>query len=59
VSVRYRLHGDPDHPFSEAVGVVATVAPDGDGEVVTILDRRGKAISIPAHDMLAVKVFPL
>jgi hypothetical protein len=59
VSVRYRLHGDPDHPFSEAVGVVASVAADGGAEVVTIMDRRGKAIAIPASDLLAVKVFPL
>jgi uncharacterized protein (DUF302 family) len=41
VSVRYRLHGDPVHPFSEAVGVVASVATDGGAEVVTIIDRRG------------------
>jgi hypothetical protein len=59
VAVRYRLHGDPLHPFSEAVGVVAAVTADGGAEVVTIIDRRGKAISIPAPDLLAVKVFPL
>jgi hypothetical protein len=59
VSVRYRLHGDPIHPFSEAVGVVASVATDRDAQVVTIIDRRGKAIAIPAPDLLAVKVFPL
>jgi hypothetical protein len=59
VSVRYRLHDDPIHPFSEAVGVVASVAADGGAEVVTIIDRRGRAIAIPAPDLLAVKVFPL
>jgi hypothetical protein len=59
VSVRYRLHGDPIHPFSEAVGVVASVTADGAAEVVTVIDRRGKAIAIPAPDLLAVKVFPL
>ena len=40
VSVRYRLHGDPEHPFSEAVGVVASVTADGDTEIVTLIDRR-------------------
>jgi hypothetical protein len=59
VSVRYRLQGDPDHPFSEAVGVVASVATDGGKEVVTIMNRRGEAVAIPAGDLLAVKVFPL
>jgi hypothetical protein len=59
VSVRYRLHGDPVHPFSEAVGVVASVAGSGDTQVVTIIDRRGKTVGIPAPDLLAVKLFPL
>jgi hypothetical protein len=59
VSVRYRIHGDPEHPFSEAVGVVASVTGSGDHEVVTLIDKRGASIAIPAPDLLAVKVFPL
>jgi hypothetical protein len=59
VSVRYRLHGDPEHPFSEAVGVVASVSSQGGTETLTILDRRGIAVAIPAPDLLAAKVFPL
>ncbi|MEA2507281.1 MAG: hypothetical protein QOH48_1899 [Actinomycetota bacterium] len=59
VSVRFRIHGDPDHPFSEAVGVVASVSSEGGSEIVTIINRRGGAITIPAPDLLAVKLFPL
>jgi hypothetical protein len=47
------------HPFSEAVGVVASVTADGDSEIVTLIDRKGRAVAIPAPDLLALKVFPL
>jgi hypothetical protein len=59
VSIRYRIHDDPDHPFSEAVGVVASVTSEGGAETVTIINRRGGRIPIPAPDLLAVKLFPL
>ena len=59
VSIRYRLHHS-DHPFSEAVGVVAAVAPGPDGHTsLAILDRRGQTISVAASDILAAKLFPL
>jgi hypothetical protein len=59
VSLRYRLHGDPAHPFSEAVGVVASISLEAPAEIVTIIDRRGRPVEIPVSDVLAVKVFPL
>jgi hypothetical protein len=59
VSVRYRLHGDPEHPFSEAIGVVASVTRIGGTDTVTIVNRRGITIEIPAPDLLAAKLFPL
>ena len=58
VSIRYRLHGD-DHPFSEAIGVVAEVSEGEDGtEIVTILTRRGDSRRIGSEDILAAKLFP-
>jgi hypothetical protein len=59
VSVRFRIHDDPEHPFSEAIGVVSSVADAGGNEVVTIVDRRGGVTEIPAPDLLASKLFPL
>ncbi len=59
VSIRYRLH-DSDHPFSEAVGVVAAVAPGSDGHTsLAIVNRRGETLSVAASDILAAKLFPL
>ena len=58
VSVRYRLHGDPEHPFSEAIGIVMSVKPDESGAAaVTIVDRRGDTATIPIEDVLAGKAW--
>jgi hypothetical protein len=59
VSLRFRLHGDPGHPFSEAIGVVMSVRGEGPDRVLTILDRQGKRVEVRADDVLARKVFPL
>jgi hypothetical protein len=52
VSIRYRLHDDPDHPFSEAIGVVMAVT-EGD---VSILNRKGTVAVVPINDILATKI---
>ena len=58
VSLRYRLHGDPSHPFSEAIGLVQSVGAGEDGVVrVTIVNRRGEVTSVVTSDVLAAKVF--
>lgn len=58
VSIRYRLHGDPDHPFSEAIGVVMSVEPSDQGEQITIVTRKGAELVVGAGDVLARKTFP-
>ena len=58
VSIRYRLHGDPEHPFSEAIGVVMSVAGSDRGEQITIVTRRGAEIVLGAEDVIAKKTFP-
>ena len=59
VSLRYRLH-DSDHPFSEAIGVVASVTTDAsDVQTLAILMRSGETRSVIASDIVASKLFPL
>jgi hypothetical protein len=53
VSLRYRLRGDPDHPFSEAIGMVQAVT-DG---AVTVVTRRGEEVRVGLRDVLAAKTF--
>lgn len=53
ISVRYRVHDDPAHPFSEAIGMVQKVA-DGRVEVV---NRRGEVARFAFEDLVAGKVW--
>ena len=54
VSIRFVLHGDPDHPFSEAVGVVMAV--DRDKQRIVLMTKKGE-VSVEMRDLLATKVF--
>ena len=58
VSIRYRLHDDPEHPFSEAIGVVMSVQGSERDERVTLMTRKGDEVVVAADDVLARKTFP-
>ena len=59
VSLRYKLH-DSDHPFSEAIGVVASVRSGPSGaQVLDVLTRSGETRSVPVDDIVASKLFPV
>ena len=58
VSIRFRLHGDPQHSFSEAIGVVMAIDPSERADRITILTRRGEEVVVDASDVLARKTFP-
>ena len=59
VSLRYKLH-DSDHPFSEAIGVVASVRTDeSGGQILEVLTRSGETRSVPVVDVVASKLFPV
>lgn len=53
VSVRFRVHDDPAHPFSEAIGMVQKVT-DGHVEIV---NRRGEVARFALEDFVAGKVW--
>jgi hypothetical protein len=56
--MRLRLRGDPQHPFTEAIGVVQAVRSDALGaEVVVVVDRRGDQREVRLGDVLAAKIF--
>ena len=60
VSIRYRIVGDAKHPFSEAIGVVASVGAGADGDTaVSILTKRGDTESVRLRDIEAAKAFPV
>src|SRR5688500_15832362 len=57
ISIRYALAGDPEHPFSEAIGVISGVS-DGEGPTISIMKRDGETVEVRAADVLQGKVFP-
>jgi ribosomal protein S12 methylthiotransferase accessory factor YcaO len=59
VSIRYRLHDDPAHPFSEAIGVVQAVRDEAGVQQVEVLNRKGEVVIVPVTDVLAAKLFPI
>jgi hypothetical protein len=58
VSVRYALRADPEHPFSEAIGMVGSVEGEGSDLTISIFTKRGERVEMRAGDVLAAKVFP-
>ena len=60
VSIRFKLHDDPAHGFSEAIGVVQSIRPNESGVVeLGILTRRGETRFVPIVDILAAKLWPV
>jgi hypothetical protein len=57
VSIRFRLHDDPAHPFSEAIGVVRAVRGEQAAEQIEILTRRGEVATVAVADIVASKLF--
>ena len=57
VSVRFRLRDDPQHGYSEALGVVQAVHEAEGDEEVEVITRAGKVVSFAASDVTHVKVF--
>ena len=60
ISIRYKLHDDPAHGFSEAIGVVQSVRPNAEGVAeIGILTRHGQTKHVPVRDVLVAKLFPI
>lgn len=58
ISVRYRLIDDPEHEFSEALGVVQSVEESsGRGMEIRLVTRAGRTVAFEATDVTHLKVF--
>jgi hypothetical protein len=56
--LRFALAGDPAHPFSEAIGMVASVEGEDPSATVTVVNRRGEKRSFAVVDVIATKDMP-
>jgi hypothetical protein len=57
ITVRYALADDPEHPFSEAIGVISAVS-EAEDPTITIIGRQGTTTYVRSSSVLQGKVFP-
>lgn len=55
VSLRFQLHDDASHPFSEAIGMVASVEEGENPVLVSVVNRRGETTTFSTADVIAAK----
>jgi hypothetical protein len=58
LSILYRIEGDSEHPFSEAVGVLQKVDEVPSGVILEILKKGGAVTRIAKNDIVTLKVIP-
>ncbi|GAC1374700.1 MAG: hypothetical protein NVSMB32_17770 [Actinomycetota bacterium] len=59
LSILYRIEGDPEHPFSEVVGLLQRVERNADGARLLHVCRRSGAVVVVAEaDVIRMKFVP-
>jgi hypothetical protein len=59
LSVLYRIGGDPQHPFSEVVGLLQRVDVDDEGRrVLHVCRRDGSLVAVAEPDVIRLKFVP-
>ncbi|MGH2772084.1 MAG: hypothetical protein ACRDIU_02955 [Actinomycetota bacterium] len=58
VSAYFRIHGDPEHPFSEVVGLLQAIDRSSGRTVYRITRRSGEVVEVPEADVLKLKMVP-
>lgn len=56
VSILFRIDGDPQHPFSEVVGIVQRISEEN--RVYHVVKRDGTLVEVPAADVVKLKIVP-
>jgi hypothetical protein len=58
LSILYRITGDPEHPYSEVVGVLQRVAAGDGGRVLHICRRDASVVAVAETDVVRMKFLP-
>ena len=58
VSAYFRVRGDPEHPFSEVVGLLQGIDRSSGGVVYRIARRSGEVVEIDVADIVKLKMVP-
>jgi len=59
LSILYRIEGDPEHPFSEVVGLLQRVdVDDGGRRVLHVCRRNGSVVAVAEPDVIRLEFIP-
>jgi hypothetical protein len=59
VSLLFRIEGDPEHPFSEVVGLLQRIDTDpGGARRLAVLRRNGELVEVLESDVIRWKLVP-
>jgi len=60
ISVLFRIEGDPDHPYSEVVGLLQRVAVSESGaRTLAVCRRDGSVVEVAETDVIRLKFVPI
>jgi len=60
VSILFRIEGDPDHPYSEVVGLLQRVAVNELGaRTLAVCRRDGSVVEVAETDVIRLKFIPI
>ncbi len=60
LSILFRIEGDPEHPYSEVVGLLQRVSTGGDGgRVLHVCRRDGSVTAVAEADVVRLKFVPV
>ncbi|HEU4868115.1 MAG TPA: hypothetical protein VFV09_10350 [Actinomycetota bacterium] len=59
VSMLFKIEGDPEHPFSEVVGVLMRVTGAGGPDATySVIRRSGEVVEVRQDKVMALKLMP-
>jgi len=60
ISILFRIEGDPDHPYSEVVGLLQRVAVNEAGaRTLAVCRRDGSVVEVAEADVIRLKFIPI
>ena len=60
LSILFRIEGDPDHPYSEVVGLLQRVAVNEAGaRTLAVCRRDGSVVEVAEADVIRLKFIPI
>jgi hypothetical protein len=60
LSILFRIEGDPEHPYSEVIGVLQRVTVDEAGATTLAVCRRdGSVVEVAEADVIRLKFIPI